>query len=212
MVKKLGNRVSGTGRRSGAAIFAAAAHEFAERGYDAAGVDRIAHRARVNKAMIYYHYGSKLGLYVEVLRDMFRAVGARARAIADSPGTAETKLDAWIAAIVEEAGARPWLPPIMLREVASGGMHLDPETVGMMNAVFAAVRDLITQGQREGVFRDADPLLTHLTIMPAVLIFFARQRIVARRKGRNGVAAPRHVEDFVVHMQASARGMLRKDT
>jgi hypothetical protein len=82
----------------------------------------------------------------------------------------------------------------------------------MMNAVFTAVRDLITQGQREGVFRDADPLLTHLTIMPAVLIFFARQRIVARRKGRNGVAAPRHVEDFVVHMQASARGMLRKAT
>ena len=212
MVNKRGSRSGGAGRSSQAAIFAAAAREFAERGYDAAGVDRIAARARVNKAMIYYHYGSKLGLYVEVLRDMFRAVGARARAIADGPGTAESKLDAWIAAIVEEAAARPWLPPIMLREVASGGTHLDPETVGMMNAVFTAVRDLIVQGQRDGVFRDADPLLTHLTIMPAVLVFFARQRIVAHRKGATGVGAPRHVEDFVVHMQASARGMLRKTT
>ena len=211
MVNKKG-RPSRAGRSSQAAIFAAAAREFAERGYDAAGVDRIAAKARVNKAMIYYHYGSKLGLYVEVLRDMFRAVGARARAIADGPGTAEHKLDAWIVAIVEEAGARPWLPPIMLREVASGGTHLDPETVGMMNAVFVAVRDLIVQGQRDGVFRDADPLLTHLTIMPAVLVFFARQRIVAHRKGVNGVGAPRHVKDFVVHMQASARGMLRHTT
>ena len=71
------------GARSQAAIFRAAAHEFARRGYDAAGVDRIAARAHVNKAMLYYHYGSKQGLYVEVLRDMFRAVGARTRAIAD---------------------------------------------------------------------------------------------------------------------------------
>jgi AcrR family transcriptional regulator len=211
LVKKTG-RLPRAGRSSQAAIFAAAAREFAERGYDAAGVDRIAARARVNKAMIYYYYGNKLGLYVEVLRDMFRAVGARARAIADGPGTAESKLDAWIVAIVEEAAARPWLPPIMLREVASGGTHLDPDTVGMMNAVFAAVRDLIVQGQRDGVFRDADPLLTHLTIMPAVLLFFARQRIVAQRKAATGVGAPRQVEDFVVHMQASARGMLRKTT
>jgi AcrR family transcriptional regulator len=211
LVNKRG-RPRGTGRGSDAAIFAAAAREFAARGYDAAGVDRIATRARVNKAMIYYHYGSKLRLYVEVLRDMFRAVGARARAIADGPGSAEDKLDAWIAAIVEEAAARPWLPPIMLREIASGGTHLDPDTVSMLNAVFVAVRDLIVQGQREGVFRDADPLLTHLTIMPAVLIFFARQRLIAQRKGANGVGAPRHLEQFVVHMQASARGMLRATT
>ena len=70
------------------AIFHAAAAEFSDRGYDAAGVDRIAARARVNKAMLYYHYQSKRGLYLEILRDMFRAVGARARAIADGTGTA----------------------------------------------------------------------------------------------------------------------------
>ncbi len=61
--------------------------------------------------MLYYHYGSKNGLYLAILRDMFGAVGVRARAIADGPGAAEDKLDAWIAAIAEEAGARPWFPP-----------------------------------------------------------------------------------------------------
>jgi len=70
---------------SQAAVFRAAAQEFAERGYEAARVDRIAERARVNKAMLYYHYRSKQGLYTEVLRDMLRAVGVRARAIADAP-------------------------------------------------------------------------------------------------------------------------------
>jgi AcrR family transcriptional regulator len=193
------------------AIFHAAAAEFAERGFDAAGVDRIADRARINKAMLYYHFGSKRALYVEVLRDMFRAVGSGARAIADGDGTALEKLDRWIATIVAEAAARPWFPPIMLRELASGAPRFDPDTFAMMNAVYAAVRDVILQGQREGTFRDADPLLTHLTIMPPILIFFARQRVLERTQIDEGLGAPRALDEFVRHMQASARGMLRKD-
>ena len=202
------------GAQSQAAIFRAAAHEFAQRGYDAAGVDRIAARAHVNKAMIYYYFRSKQGLYVEVLRDMFRTVGARTGAIAEGEGTAEEKLDAWILTMVEEAADRPWFPPIMLRELASGAAHIDHETFGMMNGVYAAVRDVIVQGQREGTFRDADPLLTYFTVMPAILIFFARQRVVARLKRAQGLAAaaPRHIDEFIPHMQASARAMLRRQT
>jgi AcrR family transcriptional regulator len=201
------------GARSQAAIFRAAAHEFAQRGYDAAGVDRIAARARVNKAMLYYHFGSKQGLYVEVLRDMFRAVGTRTRAIADGPGVGEDKLDAWILTMVEEAAGRPWFPPIMLRELASGAAHIDRETFGMMNAVYAAVRDVIVQGQDEGAFREADPLLTYLTVLPAILIFFARQRVAQRRNVQGlAAAAPRHLDEFVRHMQESARAMLRRQT
>jgi len=197
-------------RDSRTALFRAAALEFSDRGYDAAGTDRIAARARVNKAMLYYHFGSKRDLYLEVVRDMLRAVGARARAIADGSGTAEQKLDAWIATIVEEAAARPWFPPIMLRELASGAPHFDADTFQMMNDVFAAVRDVIAQGQREGAFRDVDPLLTHLTIMPPILIFFVRERVLAAARLTKGLAEPRQVDQFVRHMQASVRGMLRK--
>ena len=197
-------------RDSRTAIFRAAAHEFAERGYEAAGTDRIAARARVNKAMLYYHFGSKGELYAEIVRDMVGAVGVRVRAVADGPGSAEHKLDAWISALVEEAAARPWFPPIMLRELAARAPHFDATTFQMMNAVLAGVADVIAQGQREGTFRDVDPLLAHLSIMPPVLIFFARQRVLAGRKLRGGLAEPRQLDQFVRHMQTSARGMLRK--
>jgi TetR/AcrR family transcriptional regulator len=200
-------------RDSQAAIFTAAAQEFAERGFDAARVDRIAAKARVNKAMIYYHYRSKLGLYLEVLRDMFRAVGTRVRSIADGPGPAENKLDAWILAIVEEAAKRTWFPPIMLRELGSGAPHIDNETFGMMNAVYLGARDVIVQGQHEGTFRQADPLLTYFTILPSILIFFARQRLLSQRRNVPdfAAAAPRETDDFIRHVQRSARAMLRKD-
>ena len=197
-------------RDSRAALFRAAALEFSERGYDAAGTERIAARARLNKAMLYYHFGSKRDLYLEVVRDMVATVGARVRAIADGPGSAEDKIDRWIAAIVEEAAARPWFPPIMLREIAAGAPHFDKHTFILMNAVFETVGDIIAQGQREGLFRDADPLLSHLTIMPPILIYFVRQRVMASSSIAKGLAQPRSLDQFVHHMQASVRGMLRK--
>ncbi|HZI79250.1 MAG TPA: TetR/AcrR family transcriptional regulator [Vicinamibacterales bacterium] len=196
---------------SHAAIFAAAAEEFSERGFEAGGVDRIASKARVNKAMLYYHFGSKRALYIEVLRDMFRAVSAKARGIADGPGTAPEKLERWVATIIQEAAARPWFPPIMLRELASGAPRLDPDTFAVMNSIYGAVRDILLQGQREGSFGELDPLLTHLTIMPPILIFFARQRVLATKELTTGLLEPRQIEAFVAHMQRTALRLVQKE-
>ena len=206
----MGTQAATAVQGTAAAIFTAAAEEFAARGFDAAGVDRIAARASVNKAMIYYHFQNKRALYIEVLRDMFRAVGARARAIADGPGTAPEKLDAWIDAVIEEAARRPWFPPMMLRELAAGAPRFDPETFAMMNAVFAAVKDVIEQGQREGVFAAVDPLMTHLTIMPPILIFFARARVLSSHHESSGLAAPRQLDDFRGHMRRAARQLVAR--
>jgi TetR/AcrR family transcriptional regulator len=51
-----------------ARILAAALHEFSAKGISGARVDAIAARARVNKRMLYYYFGSKEGLFREILR------------------------------------------------------------------------------------------------------------------------------------------------
>src|SRR6185436_16727183 len=111
-------------------VFAAAAAEFAARGYAGANVDRIARAARLNKAMIYYHFKSKDALYREILRDMFGAVRTRVAAVAASHASPEDKLRAYVAAIADEAEARPHFPPIWLREIAEGAGHVDASTIG----------------------------------------------------------------------------------
>ena len=201
-----------TKRDSKAQIFSAAAAEFAEHGYAATGVDRIAAKARVNKAMLYYHYGSKADLYREVLQDMFRALAARARTIADSTASPAAKLDTWVATIVEEASARPHFPPIMLRELASGGDHLDADTLKIVGGIYAAVRDIIGQGQDAGEFRTLNPLLVHFTVIPTVIFFLARDRAIQGRKSSEQVLGPIGRDEFVRHIQDVARRMLRQET
>src|SRR6476659_8572679 len=99
-------------------ILAAAAGEFAERGFGGARVDRIARRARVNKAMLYYHFKSKQALYRALLRQMFTLAAGRLQAIAQSDRTPADKLDDVIAALAELIAEHASFPAIMLREVA----------------------------------------------------------------------------------------------
>ena len=49
-------------------ILDAALREFSEKGIAGARVDAIAARAKVNKRMLYYYFGSKEGLFQEILR------------------------------------------------------------------------------------------------------------------------------------------------
>ena len=50
------------------AIIKAAVHLFAEKGFDGTSVRDIVTKARVNQAAINYHFKSKDGLYLEVLK------------------------------------------------------------------------------------------------------------------------------------------------
>ena len=86
-------------------LVTAAAAEFAARGFAGANVDRIARAARVNKAMIYYHFTSKAALYREILRDMFAAVAVRVTAAAEAARDPEEKVRAFVEAIAIEAEA-----------------------------------------------------------------------------------------------------------
>ena len=110
-------------------ILGAAALEFAERGFAGARVDRIARRAKVNKAMLYYHFKSKDRLYRTLLRRMFTLAAERLNTIARLDRPPAEKVDRMIAAIAAFIDEHAFFPAIMLREVAEGGAHLDRDTL-----------------------------------------------------------------------------------
>src|SRR5205085_10189678 len=95
-------------------ILAAAAAEFADRGYAGARVDRIARRARVNKAMLYYHFGSKQSLYRALLRQIFSHAADRLKQIASTPLPAATKINQVIDTIAAFIAEHAFFPAIML--------------------------------------------------------------------------------------------------
>lgn len=161
-------------------ILDAASAVFAERGFAGARVDAIAERAAVNKAMLYYHVGDKMALYAAVLMRNFDHVqGAVDRALTVQ-GSARTRLEAVVTALTQVVQDHPDHPRIVLREIASGGVHLPPEVLARMLDVVAVVRDLLEDGMASSEFRRLDPVLTHFTIVGA-LVFLNATAPVRRR-------------------------------
>src|SRR5437660_4276287 len=114
-------------------ILAAAAIEFAERGFAGARVDRIARRAHVNKAMLYYHFRSKQELYRTLIRQTFTEAAERMRAIAADAAPSEDKLNRVVAGMAEFIREREYFSAIWLREVAEGIANLDDRTLMAIN-------------------------------------------------------------------------------
>ena len=166
-------------------VFAAAAAEFAARGYAGANVDRIARAARLNKAMIYYHFKSKAELYREILKDMFAAVRSGVLQVAASDLTPEDKIRGFIEAIASAAEARPHFPPIWLREIAERGEHVDASTLVYVRDVVVTLGKIIEEGRRAGRFHAVSPAIIQSGIIAPLLFFFAtgplRQKL--RRTG-----------------------------
>jgi AcrR family transcriptional regulator len=193
-------------------ILDAAALEFSERGFAGARVDRIARRARVNKAMLYYHFKSKQMLYRALLRRTFAVAGERMRAIAASDAPAADRIDRAIAAFQGLIRERPFFPAIMLREVAEGGAHLDPETLAVLAAVPRAFGGIVAHGVREGEFRDVNPLFTYFSLMVPVVFFECAAPIREELDARQLIDPARHrPDDFVRFMQTNARRALSPD-
>lgn len=210
-----GPRSSGSDDKTGGTrgdVFLAAAHAFSLHGYDGVTVDAIARAARVNKAMIYYHFKDKLTMYREIVRDMLRDALPELSAIAADPGAADARLERFIATFVSLKEARPWLPTLMLREMADGAPHLDPETLGMMRGVFLAFNRIVTDGHEQGRFRQVHPVLGYLSTIGPLLLNSARERAAVQHASGN---LPMFVEiareDLVSHLQQAALRMLAKD-
>jgi TetR/AcrR family transcriptional regulator len=184
-------------------ILAAAAVEFAARGYAGARVDRIARRARVNKAMLYYHFHSKQGLYRALLRDTFSHAGERLRAIAAARVPPAQQLDLAVAGIAEFVREHDFFPAIMLREIAEGGAHLDRDTLAVMAGVPGAVGAIVRRGIEEKAFRPVHPLAAYFSILAPIVMYLAgapiRRQLAAERLADATSLTPkvfiRHVQD-----------------
>jgi AcrR family transcriptional regulator len=70
-------RVRMTGKERREQLLTVARALFAEKGFDAASVEEIAHRANVSKPVVYEHFGGKEGIYAVVVDREMQALLAR---------------------------------------------------------------------------------------------------------------------------------------
>src|SRR5262245_20920130 len=192
-----------------ARILTAAAEEFGARGFAAATMDRIARRARVNKAMIYYHFPGKRALYAAIVREHFKSVRETLDLVTARAAPPTEQLDDLIAALVTAIDGSKHFLPIFLREIADGGVHLGADELRLIAGIFSTVRTVIADGARRHVFQPVHPGLAHFTLIAPVIMFRATAPIRERIQKVCDLEIPEaHADGLICHVQQVAQRML----
>jgi AcrR family transcriptional regulator len=144
---------------------------FAEQGFAGARVDEIARRAGVNKATLYYQIGDKKALYAEVIHNVLSnaaELGARAIEKAQTP---EEKLRCYVRSIARTMDENPQMPPLMMREVASGGKNFPAEAARDLVQIVEILTTVLKEGHEKGVFIETTPFLIHMMVMGVIVLY-----------------------------------------
>ncbi|MEW7847943.1 TetR family transcriptional regulator [Massilia aurea] len=149
-------------------ILDVALHEFSRLGLSGARIDAIAAESGLNKAMIYYHFGSKDGLYVAALEESYR----RFRQIEgeldiDEALAAEPALCKLVGASFDFHAAHPEFIRMVMAENINQGEYIRqiPQLRAINQSAITVLARLCRRGVDEGVFRaDVDPVDLHMSI------------------------------------------------
>jgi AcrR family transcriptional regulator len=137
-------------------ILEAAIEEFSQYGLAGARIERIAERARVNKAMIYYHFRSKELLYQTIIErhlDKLRHFFKERMVWLDDPEDLFRNL----AEFYNSQFVNPVFIPILLREIASGGERIiNTFAEFMAEGPMHKLRSFIEGSIEQGSFRKID--------------------------------------------------------
>jgi len=181
-------------------LLQAATDLFAREGYSGTTTEMIARRARVNKAMISYHFGGKRKLYLAIVRESLAAGLKQFEEIRGSDQPADARLRAFILAFAEVVRRRPAFPAMIAREAIAGGGNLDLKILPHFLGILAVVREILEQGVRDGIFRPTNPLATHVSLIGTLIFFFSTAAFRARMLRPGGVETIES-DDFLRHTQ-----------
>src|SRR5271157_345241 len=136
-----------------AAILKAAEQIYAEHGLAGARTDAIAAAAGVNKALLYYYFKSKEGLYEAVVGSQMREFYQQAREVLSAKGAAGPILLRYVSYHFDFTSTHPNYPRIFQRMMMEGDRTLERMIREHSIPLTKLMVALLARGMKSGEFR-----------------------------------------------------------
>ncbi len=123
---------------------------FARSGFAGVGLREVAERAGLGKSSLFYHFPSKVKLYVAVLERVYGEFDARLAQPADSDVSPLGRLHAWTDAVVEALAAHPSWASLLVRSLFDNDVA-DGEDQGRIDELFGRIVQRLVGALEEGI-------------------------------------------------------------
>lgn len=155
---------------------------FAQHGFEAVSVRQLATEAGTNVAMVSYYFGSKDGLFQELITSRFPYTRGFLEALAANKEISPwEKLSQTIDMYVDKFFSGRAFHCVIMREMS---LQQRPEHVNVitehMGKNMELIRGMITEGQEKGVFRYVDSEFTIVALFGAMTSFVNNSALVCK--------------------------------
>jgi len=186
---------------SRADILKAARTVFAHRGFDGASIREVAEVARVNNAMIYYHFKDKLELYRAVLGDSFTAFDRIwEHKIFSSSATSRAKIRKYIEEFIRFQHGNEELRRIMSMEFAACTENTKWLADNYFVHSYGKLVALFKEGMKRGELRKIDPSMAIPSLVGMIIHSFIMRPIAEHVTGKKLALTAERFGDFVTCM------------
>jgi TetR/AcrR family transcriptional regulator len=166
-------------------ILAAARQVFARRGVDGTSVREVAAAAKVNKAMIYYHFKDKVDLYRAVLGDSFAALDrVWEHDIFQSSASSREKIQKYVEEFIRFEQSNEELRRIMSIEFASSGENCKWLADNNFRYHYEKLVLILKQGIRAGELKKFDPAIVISSLLGMIVHCFISRPIAEYVTGK----------------------------
>jgi TetR/AcrR family transcriptional regulator len=155
------------------AILEAAERIFGDEGLEGARTDAIAAAAGVNKALLYYYFGSKDGLYRAVAEGYLADFNRQALDVLSSKGSASTVLLHYINLHFDFIAAHPHHGPLFQRMLMEDQKFLVRLAREYILPRSKALLKVIERGMRSGEFRRMDSTHAAISLLSLIVFYFS---------------------------------------
>ncbi len=175
-VGRTGSR--GEPEKTRAAILKSALEEFAQEGVTGARTDEIARRAGVNKALLYYYFKDKEGLYAAALEQVFSGLHDRVMPVLGNHALPpRERLLRYVAAHFDYIADSPLYPRLVQREFMRGTGKTLSQVAGRIlerfgKPLYTKLATLVSDGIESGDFRKVDPWNTVTSMIGLITFYF----------------------------------------
>ncbi|KAB8319837.1 TetR/AcrR family transcriptional regulator [Tolypothrix campylonemoides VB511288] len=154
-----------------AEILNAAEQEFAKQGFMAAKTEAIAAQTGVTKAMIYYYFASKEGLYKAMLERAFTKHLQPLEKFDFAQLSPEEALATFLREVLQQLSRNLNLATILFLEALQNKGKFYPQETGEL--LYGTLQRILERGIEEGCFRTLDPRHTAVNIMGTCVFYFS---------------------------------------
>ncbi|VEP13536.1 Transcriptional regulator [Hyella patelloides LEGE 07179] len=151
-------------------ILDAAVEEFALHGLANARIETIAANTGVTKAMIYYYFKSKKGLYIAVLERGFNTYMRPLQELSLDSLTPENALEQYVRCLLANLVKNPNWPMIMCYEALQNqGKYYEQINIHSIDEILIAI---LERGVADNSFRSLEPKMTANDIIGICVFYF----------------------------------------